>query len=299
MRRLAYTNPVNVPARWTYIVTNPYDLRHYKWYIQRYGDTVESILYDSGVHTVFNGNRRLDYPPGYLARYFSVLEEVERLRERYAPQADLLYVIPDIPADYNGREDLYPRNVEKTIEYIQLFLRHHVKRLPGNPVPVVQGARDKPASIVWTWLEYRELYEEFDIVALGNVCSSNKVKLIAEELRLFDRITTRPYHAFGVHTRAIRYLLENGVSICNLRSVDSSSYYFDWLYREADKEDREALARALLNRMTELQRLLSALPCNGRRRQRLLAEYLRNRISRGSVSPGAPLLVGARERGIV
>ena len=272
--RMAYTNPVNVPARWPYVVTNPFDLRHFRWYIQRYGDGVESIIFDSGVHTVFHGNRRLDYPPGYLGRYLSALEEVERLRRRYSPGAELLYVIPDVPADYDGREDLYPRNVEKTVEYVRLFLRRYVGRLPGKPLPVVQGAKDSPASVVWTWTEYRDVYEEFDLVALGNVCSSNRVSLIARELQLFDRVTTRPYHAFGVHTRALRYLLERGASLCMLRSVDSSSYYYDWLYREPDKDTREALARALLTRMTGLQRLLDSIPCRGRARVAPLTEYL-------------------------
>lgn len=270
MERAAFTNPVNTPARWPFIVTNPFDLRHFKWYIQRYGDTVESILYDSGVHTVFSGSRRLDYPPGYLARYFRVLGEVERLRRRYAPGAELLYVIPDVPADYEGREDLYPANVERTVEHIRAFLRHYIHSLPGTPVPVVQGARDRPASVVRTWLENRGLYEEFSIVALGNVCSSSKVRLVAEELRLFDRITTRPFHAFGVHTRAIRYIVENGISLCRLRSVDSSSYYYDWLYREPDKS-RQALARALLKRMTELQRLMEGISCRGARLRPLLS----------------------------
>ncbi|MCE4625529.1 MAG: hypothetical protein F7C35_06670 [Desulfurococcales archaeon] len=287
MKRLAYTNPVNVPARWPNIVTNPFDIRHFRWYIQRYGDLVESIIYDSGVHAVFHGKRRLDYPPGYLSRYFSILEEVERLRRHYSPEAELLYVIPDVPADYEGRENLYPRNVEKTVEYILLFLKRYIRRLPGKPMPVVQGAKDRPASVVWSWIEYKDVYEEFELVALGNVCSSNRISLIAKELRLFDRITTRPYHAFGIHTRALRYLLERGASLCLLRSIDSSSYYYDWLYREPYKNSREALARALLSRMSTLQSLLDRIPCSaGRPRMMTLTELLSSGdLARGRQAP--------------
>ena len=261
--RMAYTNPVNVPARWPFIVTNPFDLRHFRWYVERYGDSVVSVLVDTGVHWLFRDPGVRDYPGGFLERYVGSITRVAWLLERYAPGAELLYVVPDIPADYPGRERWYPWNVERTAWYARLFLKRYVGRLPGRALAVVQGRRDDPWSVVRAYLDHYDVYGEYDLLALGNVCSSRRPLLVAREIALFDRVAHTHYHAFGVHTRALRVMAERGVPACRLRSVDSSSYYWDFHYRGGRGKTGRDKARILRWRMSRIQELLDRIPCRG------------------------------------
>lgn len=254
MGRKAFTSPGNIPAPWPYVVTNPFDLRHFRWYMERFGASVRAVLYDSGVGVFRSGGDGGSYPPGYLRRYIEGLREVHGILRRHAPSAVLYYVIPDVPGEYAP----YPLNVARTLEYIRLFRRMDGS-LPGIPVPVVQGERDRPGSLVRSYLSHRDVYDEFGFIALGRV--SGRPRVIARSIAMLDQVASRPFHAFGVPLRALRYLAAWGLAGCRLASIDTPTYIFDILYRNGHGKTRGGMARILLERMNQVQRELDGIPC--------------------------------------
>ena len=250
MARRLYTSPGNIPAPWPYIVTTPLD-GHLKWYLERYGHAVRALLYDSGVSLLGGAPA---YPPGYLRRYIEGLGRAARLLERHAPQAELYYVVPDVPGDRAP----YPLNVARTLEYARLFLRLR-DRLPGTPIAVVQGARGDPGSLLRAYIGHRDLYDEYDVIALGRV--DRRPRLIARAVAMFDQVAARPFHAFGLPRRSLRYLAEWGLPRCMLSSADTPAYVFDLLYRNGAPKTREAMAWILLEAARRAQELLDSIPC--------------------------------------
>ncbi len=261
--RRAFTNPVNIPAEWPFINTNPFDESHFTWYLRCCGDSTRAILIDTGVHTLFRDPRVRDYPPGFLARYNSFIQRVARLAERYASEAVLYYVVPDIPVDYPGRGYLYPWNVERTVEYARVYLKLS-RGLPGEPIAVVQGRPDDPASTVRAYREYYDVYGEYSYVALGPTCTSRNVKGLARQLAAFDAVVHTRWHAFGVHTKALAYMASRGIPLCRLASVDSSSYWFDIAYRNGRGKSKDDMAEILVRRMRRIQGFLNTIKCKPR-----------------------------------
>ncbi len=255
MGRRVYTNPGNIPAPWPFVVTNPFDLSHFRWYMEQFGASVEAVIYDTGVGVFKSGSNGGSYPPGYLRRYIEGLHEAHKVMEKHASSAVFYHVIPDVPGEYAS----YPLNVVKTLEYIGFFKRIS-KSLPGIPVPVVQGGRDQPGSLVRSYLAHRDVYDEFELVALGRV--SNKPRVIAKSIAMFDQVASRPFHAFGVSLRALGYLEAWGLAGCRLASIDTTTYMFDILYRNGFNKTRGDIARILMEKMNRTQQKLNAIPCN-------------------------------------
>lgn len=269
--RAAYTNPVNIDAAWPYVNTNPFDLAHFRWWLSRHGWQVKAVLVDTGVHTLFRDPSVADYPPWFLPRYLAAIREVHSLLRRYAPQAELYYVVPDIPVDYPGRGHLYPWNVERTVEYARLFLRLR-RELPGEPIAVVQGRQDDPWSTVEAYRRHRDVYMEYGYLALGPTCTTRKASTLARQVALFDSAVHTRFHAFGVHSSTLAYMARHGLQACKLASIDTSSYYWDLHYRFGRGKTREDKARILRWRMERVQGLLEAVPCD--KQSRRLTEYL-------------------------
>ncbi len=269
--RRAYTNPVNVPAEWPFVNTNPFDLQHFRRWVEEHGGSLRAVLVDTGVHTLFRDPRRRDYPPGFLSRYIQAIHEAARVLERHASTAELYYVVPDIPVDYPGREHLYPWNVRRTVEYAREFLRLR-RGIPGEPVAVVQGRPGDPWGTVKAYLDNVDVYGEYGYLALGPTCTSRNVRALAAQIAAFDSVIHTRFHAFGVHSSVLSYMARHGIPACRLHSIDTSSYYWDIHYRFGRGKTPQDKARILRWRMERVQRLLAAIPCNGRR----ITDYLMN-----------------------
>jgi len=253
-----YTNPVNIPVRLRHVNTNPGDLHHFRWYMERFGDTVESVLLDTGVHTIFYDPDVKDYPPGFIRRYVRAINRVSKMLDRYG-NIELYYVIPDVPSDYPGREKYYPWNVERTVEYI-IFFEKIEKDLPGQALPVVQGRENDPWSTLQTWKEYHHVYEKYEYVALGPTCSSRNIRQLALQIKMFDTLMRREhkkYHAFGVHLSTFKYMVRRNVKLYSLRSLDSSSYWFDIKYRHGRRKTREQMAEIVREKIGKLELAVS------------------------------------------
>ncbi len=254
LNRKVFANPGNIPALWPFIVTNPFGLSYFRWYMERFGASVEAVIYDSGVGVFKSGVNGGSYPPGYLRRYIEGLHEAHRIVREHASSAALYYVIPDVPGEYVS----HPLNVFKTLEYIRSFKRIS-KSLPGIPVPVVQGGRDQPGSLVRTYLSHRDVYDEFELVALGRV--SSKPRVTAKSVALFDQVASRPFHALGVSLRALKYLEAWGLAGCRLASIEVTVHVSGIPYGNGRGGTSDATAAVLLERMNRIQRVLEGIPC--------------------------------------
>jgi len=201
-----------------YIVINPWSFSEGLRYVQICKDKVKSVLVD----TVFNYMKLRDYPEWYIQEYVRI---VRKLAVMYSNRYEIYYVIPDIPCDYPGREHLYPWNVTRTIEYIEMFRARYIDQLrPAKAIAVVQGRRDDIRSVIDTYRKYEHIYNEFEIIALGPICTTKKWSLLARLILAFDRNVSKPFHAFGIHIKALEYVMKWRLN--NFRSFDSSAYKY-------------------------------------------------------------------------
>ena len=206
------------------IVVNPHILRALPAYVRRHGEP-ERVLVDTGVHKLFHDLNLVDYPPGYLFEYHKAIVRVSRL----LGSAEIYWVVPDIPCDYPGRENLYPYNVKKTLEYVQRYLRIR-DNLPGTPIAVVQGRRDDVGSVISTYRDNTHLYGEYAYLAIGPVCHTKRWALLARLILSFDHIAHAPFHCFGIHLRALEIVAH---STKKFRSFDSTAYC--WLNTTSER----------------------------------------------------------------
>lgn len=260
MPRRAFTNPVNVDTAWQYVNTNPFSLSHFRPWIAMFGHDVKAVLVDTGVHSIFRDPSVSDYPAGFLQRYLTVIRSVAAILKLYAPQAELYYIVPDIPVDYPGRGYLYPWNVKRTVEYARLFLEYR-KTLPGEAIAVVQGRQNDPWSTVAAYREHEDVYGEYSYLALGPTCTSRRVSLLAKQISLFDSVVHVRFHAFGVHSSVLSYMVRHRIPACKLVSIDTSSYYWDIHYRFGRGKTPKQKAEILRWRMKKVQNHLNNIPC--------------------------------------
>jgi len=261
---IVYTNPVNIPAPLKYVNTNPFDLSHFRWYMSNYADNVRSVLLDTGVHTLFSDPSVKDYPSNFVWKYVTAIKQVAKIIDQTGSNAELYYVIPDIPSDYPGRAKYYPWNVKRTVEYILLFEKIG-KDLPGQAIPVVQGRENDPWSTVQSYLEHRDVYAKYDYIALGPTCTSRSIRQLALQIKLFDSLMRREkkhYHAFGVHLSTFKYMARRGVKLYSMKSIDSSSYWFDIKYRGGRGKTREKMAEILIGKIAKLEQVVSLVADN-------------------------------------
>jgi len=205
-----------------YIVVNPWCFYEAVRYIEICRDRVKSILVDTGVDKLFKQLNVRDYPEWYIARY---VQMVRTMVARYGNRIEIIYTIPDIPVDYEGRENLYPWNVQRTVEYIEMFRSRYIDYLrPAKPMPVVQGKKDDIMSVLDTYRRYEHLYNEFEIIGLGPTCHTKKWSALSQMILIFDRNVSRPFHSFGAHLKAIERVLKWRLRY--FRSFDSSAYFW-------------------------------------------------------------------------
>ena len=226
-----------------YIVINPWSFSEGMRYIQICRDKVKSILIDTGVDKLFNYLKLRDYPDWYITQY---VQMVRRVAVTYGKHYEVYYVIPDIPCDYPGRKHLYPWNVQRTIEYIELFRSKYIDYLkPAKPIAVVQGRRDDIKSVIDTYHRYEHIYNEFEVIGLGPVCTTKKWSMLANLIVAFDRNVSRPFHCFGAHIKAIEKAVKWRPR--RWRSFDSSAYKYvnreGYRYAKSRKEIAESFLR--------------------------------------------------------
>ncbi|WP_148678131.1 hypothetical protein [Thermofilum pendens] len=234
-----------------HVVVNPYV--YYDWEQWLKKCRPEGVLVDTGVHKVFKESGGFEYPSGFeygYARFISRVHAQARVEEFY-------YVIPDYPSDYPGMEQFYPLNVEKTLESIKRWLTR-VDSLPGTAVAVVQGKKDDPLSPVRVYSENRELYDEFELVALGPTCASNRWGVLAKMILAFDSVTAKPFHVFGPSLRAVARVAGR---TRRFFSFDSSAMY-RWCENSwcSDIEERAEAIRAYISRYEEIARRWGSQP---------------------------------------
>ena len=204
-----------------YITVNPMIEREALNYIKKCRHDIISILVDTGVDTLFKRYNLVDYPEWYIPKY---IEFIKAVTARASNDTEVLYTIPDVPVDYDGREKLYPWNVERTLEYIELFKAKYINLLrPAKPVPVVQGAKDDIDSIIRTYKENKSLFDEFEIIGLGPTCHTRNWRKLGKMILAFDRVVNRPFHSFGAHIKAIIWVLQWNPK--HFRSFDTSAFY--------------------------------------------------------------------------
>jgi len=227
-----------------YIVCNPWSYSECLQYLSMCRDVVKSIIFDTGVEKLFKRMNLRDYPEWYIKQYVSM---VKRIAVQYGRSIEVVYTIPDIPVDYPNRESLYPWNVQRTVEYIELFRDRYIDYLkPALAMPVVQGRKDDIRSVLDTYFRYEHLYNEFPLIGLGPTCSTKNWLLLGRLIVSFDRNVMRPFHSFGAHLKAIEWVLKWKPR--NFRSFDSSAYH--WIKDEngvhrvkTRKESVESLKR--------------------------------------------------------
>jgi len=221
----------------SYAVVNPYGSNYYEslaW-LRRCRGVAREVIVDTAVHKLFAELNLVDYPAWYLHRYLRFVRDVAHMVGR---RATVWYVIPDIPVDYPGRESLYPYNVERTAQYIEMFLDRYVDALrPARPIAVVQGRKDDIRSVLDTYAKYEHLYSQFEVVGLGPVCQTRRWRLLAKLIVAFDRAVARPFHSFGVHISAVEKALGWGPRAW--RSFDTTAYHWSGKRRVANPRERE------------------------------------------------------------
>jgi len=221
----------------SYAVVNPYGPNYYEslvW-LRRCRDVVREVIVDTAVHKLFADLNLVDYPQWYLHRYLRFIKDVASLVGR---RATVWYVVPDIPVDYPGRESLYPYNVERTAQYIELFLERYVDVLrPARPIAVVQGRKDDVRSVIDTYRRYEHLYRQFELVGIGPTCTTRNYTMLYKLLLAVERSVARPYHAFGIHLKALELLLKWKPR--NFYSFDSTSYHWFGKRRVSSPRERE------------------------------------------------------------
>ena len=222
-----FTNPTGLRVRLKYIVVNPVTEGLHIRYIVGNRDWIREILIDTGVDYLFNMIGYRDYPRWWINKYIMFIRRIEQLVQ--GTDIKLFATIPDIPADYRGREKLYPWNVHRTIEYIQYFM-HNIIPLFNNIewIAPIQGRRDDILSVVRTYTENIDLYKNFRYVAIAPTCTTRKYRLLSELILRMDNVIRyynidQKYHVFGPSLKTIRIVYGKAV---NMYSFDSTAYYF-------------------------------------------------------------------------
>jgi len=234
-----------------YIVINPWSFYEGLRYIQICRDKIKSILIDTGVDKLFNYMKLKDYPDWYVRQY---VQMIRRIAVMYGKRYEIYYVIPDIPCDYPGREHLYPWNVQRTVEYIEMFRSRYIDALkPARPIAVVQGRRDDIKSVIDAYHRYEHIYNEFEILDLGPVCTTKKWSILADMIIAFDRNVSRPFHSFGAHIKAVEKALKWRPK--NWRSFDSSAYKYVNKDTHRLAKTRKEIATSFLGYIQRLKQL--------------------------------------------
>ncbi|RLG82834.1 MAG: hypothetical protein DRO39_09125 [Thermoprotei archaeon] len=220
-----------------YAVVNPYGSNYSECvsWLRRCRRHVREVLVDTAVHKLFHDHNLTDYPQWYIHHYVRFIRHV---LEVVGSSAKVYYAIPDIPVDYEGREFLYPYNVERTVHYIQLFLEKYVDALkPAVPVAVVQGRRDDVRSVIDTYIRYEDIYSQFELIGVGPTCHSRNYRKLAQMLLAVERTVSRRYHAFGIHYNTLKLFMSWRPE--KFYSFDSTAYY--WIGRRRIRNPKERL----------------------------------------------------------
>jgi len=234
------------------VVINPHNRAEDLRYLAKCRECIEEVLIDTGVHKLFHKLNVRDYPPWYITQYVSFVKEVVL---RFS-NVRIYYVIPDIPVDYDGRESLYPWNVERTVEYITLFRDRYIDSLkPAVPIAVVQGKKDDVGSVINAYFKYEYLYSEFEMVGIGPTCTSKNWRKLALLLLSCERHIPRPFHSFGAHLAAVKKVLE--WSPRRFRSFDTSAFHWVGTSRSRNRRERE---ESLLNYLSKLREVGVEVP---------------------------------------
>jgi hypothetical protein len=215
VRLRIYTLPPYQDIRYPYLIVNAYWRRSLE-YVGR--DTL-SVIVDSGVHSVFERLKMVEYPGGWKRWIGRVAAAYARCRGRGA--GEVYAVVPDYPSDYPGNP--VPDNVERTIRNIEYALDEYPSIRWILPV---QGRPNSISSIARTIerLEEMGFLSRTDYVAIAPTCVARSVRFL-RRLALTARqlLPDHRIHMFGVTVRAWPALS---------RLVDSvDTVNFNWIYR--------------------------------------------------------------------
>jgi len=215
-------------------------------YVERFRP--RAVWIEPNVHKFFAEYNLPDYPSWFINEYAQTVKVLSKVFERLGVE-EVFYTIPDVPCDYPGRESLYPFNVERTLHYIKLFKQKYVNDIPATPVAVVQGKKDVISTVINAYLKNKDLYDEFELIAVGPTCATRNAVKLAKLVLSFDRVTARPYHVFGPSLAAIKRVVGK---VKMMYSFDNSSYYFHNGRKIKNRCERAQALKAYLQKLESL-----------------------------------------------
>ena len=219
-------------------------------YVKNCRNRIEELLLTTGIHKTMMKEGHVDYPPHQITRYKSFIREMFNYAKKYSFY--LLYTIPDIPTNYRGKPSFWSWNVKRTIDYIREFKNYMKPNSLLEPIPMVPGIPDDPHSVLQVYNQYKEIYEEFPIIGLGQIIS-NKRDIDSQLSIITDLSTTgKKLFLFGYPLKVIKKAMEYGVD--NIYGFLSTSFH--WKGREMVSgriERTEALKQYMVKVENELQ----------------------------------------------
>jgi len=179
---------------WPYILVNANNPSHGMKYLRRWGRGVETVILDSGVE-IFRNPEVKDYPLGHIKHMLITYHQIRQL----CPNSEVYLTCPDYPDDYNPgslwlSEEV--TNIERTAENIRMC----VSKYPDvNWLIPLQGHYRKPRSVLKMINLIADILDEWDYVALANLCVERSWKVVRDTYNLARLMLPRHrIHVFGL-----------------------------------------------------------------------------------------------------
>jgi hypothetical protein len=188
-----------------YIITNVYDESSFRYINSK---SVNSVIIDSGVHTVFHRYGLKEYPGGYqtwiakVVRWWSFVKTLV---------SDVYAVIPDYPSDYKNNP--IDDNIERTIRNIEYAI---VKYPNVRWIIPIQGKKDDVISVMKMFDQVINMgvLDMYDYIAIAPTCTTHNIKFLRDVAILIWRRVKQiekngryiKIHMFGTNMKAWKYI---------------------------------------------------------------------------------------------
>jgi hypothetical protein len=203
---IVYTRPPYPDIKYPHLIVNVFDESSFRYVNPKY---VESVIIDSGVHSIFHRHKLKEYPGGYQAWIGKVVRWWSSIRNLI----DEVYaVIPDYPSDYEDNQ--IDDNVERTIRNIE----YAVRRYPDVKwIVPIQGKKDDVVSVVkmYEYVVDMGVLDRYDYIAIAPTCVTRTIKFLSDvavimRKRVKQIENNKRYikiHMFGTDMRSWKHIV--------------------------------------------------------------------------------------------